>query len=116
MKKTIFFLFLAAGLFLISSARSFSQDAVEGDYYVGKTSCTIEWDNYSKEYRVYWTGGTGYTILSYIKDLPNRNVVYDEYEKDYTTYTGTFTFKNDSYSSGIYSRADGKEFNIKRKR
>lgn len=116
MKKTIFFLILAAGLFFISSARSFSQDVVVGDYSVGKTSCTVEWDSSNKEYRVYWSGGTGYTVLMWIKDLPNGNIVYDEYEKNWTTYTGEFTFKSDSFLSGIYVREDGKEFNVKRKR
>ena len=60
--------------------------------------------------------GTGYTLLFYKEDLPNRNVVYNEYEKDGVTYTGTFTFKNDSYMSGVYTRSDGTDFTIKRKR
>ncbi len=113
--KLIISLFIYTILFL-SSQKAHSQDAVEGAYKVGKTSCTIEWSQDSRAYKVYWDQGTGYTLLFYKEDLPNRNVVYDEYEKDGSTYTGTFTFKNDSYSAGVYTRSDGTDFVIKRKR
>jgi hypothetical protein len=116
MKKTLFFGVILFALLVFGSAGLHAQDAVEGSYTVGKTGCTIEWDSYNKSFQVYWDGGTGYTILFYIKDAPNGNVIYDEYEKDGTTYTGTFTFKSDSYKTGTYSRADGKEFSIKRRR
>lgn len=95
---------------------SFSQtDDVEGTYMVGKTSCTIEWDTRDKTYKVYWNEGTGYTTLFYQKELPNGNLVYEEYESDGATYTGTFTFKDDTYRKGQYERSDGKKFNVKRK-
>ena len=117
MKKTIFFTLLAAGLFLISPARAFSQsDDVEGKYSVGKTSCTITWDERDKVYKVYWSEGIGNTTLFYKNVSPNGNIVYDEYNDTDTDYLGTFTFKNESLTRGVYTRADGKEFTVKRKR
>ena len=117
MKKTIFVSLLAVGLLLISPARSFSQsDDVEGKYSVGKTSCTITWDERDHVDKVYWSVGTGNTTLFYKNVSPNGNIVYDEYDDTNTDYLGTFTFKNESLSRGIYTRADGKEFTIKRKR
>ncbi len=108
-------IFLFAVLFL-GAQKTRAQDGIEGSYSVGKTSCTIEWSQNDKAYKCYWNEGTGYTLIFYKEDQPNGNIVYDEYEKDGVTYTGTFTFKTDSYRSGIYSRSDGKDFSVKRKR
>lgn len=112
MNKRLFFVVLGLAFLLLAVPKTHAQDAVEGKYLVGKTSCRIEW--HVNEFRCYWSKGKSYTVLIYQKDLPNGNVVYDEYEKDWTTYTGTFTFKNDSYLTGLYSRADGTEFDIER--
>jgi hypothetical protein len=112
--KAIFFVITIAVLFFASQNLKAQNDAVVGDYSVGKTSCTIEWDSYNKEYRVYWSGGTGYTVLMWIKDQPNGNIVYDEYERNWTDYTGEFIFKSDRFLSGTYVRSDGKEFSVRR--
>ncbi len=107
---------MAAVLSLLAlKAYSGTAGDVEGRYSVGKTSCTIEWDTRDKTYKVYWTEGIGYTTLFFKEELPNGNMVYDEYESDGTTYAGTFTFKNDSYRKGEYERKDGKKFSVKRR-
>jgi hypothetical protein len=88
---------------------------VEGSYSVSGTSCTIQWSTTDRNFRVYWDEGIGSTILFFKEELPNGNMVYDEYESDGVTYTGTFTFKDNSYRKGQYERNDGKKFNVKRK-
>ena len=96
-------------LFALSS-NSFAQ-LMDGTYSVGKTSCTIE--SAGPTLTVYWKDGVGSTKLSYSEELPNGNLVYDEYDGD--TWTGQFIFKNSSFNSGIYERADGKRFNVRRR-
>lgn len=110
MSKLIIIFFVFTFLFL-SAGKAYSQ---EGSYKVGKTSCTIEWSQDDKAYKVYWDQGTGYLLLFYKEEQPNGNMVFDEYERDGVTYTGTFTFRNSSYRSGTYWRSDGKEFSVKR--
>jgi hypothetical protein len=106
-------------LFLLSlfSVKTFSQKTydVEGRYSVGKTACTIEWDTRNKTYKVYWDEGTGHTLLFFKEESPNGNFVYDEYESDGVTFSGSFIFRDDSHDKGKYERNDGKTFNIKRK-
>ena len=111
--RKLFFLIFLISLFL--APRTHAQDDVGGKYSVGKTSCTIEWDSNDRVYKVYWSEGTGYTTLFYKEDLPNGNVVYEEYDDRGTTYSGKFTFKSDYYRSGVYERSDGTEFKVKRK-
>ena len=110
MKTKIFFLFLLISMFTLSS-KAFSQD-IYGSYSVGKTSCTIE--SSGSAFNVYWRDGIGSTQLTYTEELPNGNLVYEEY--DGNTYSGRFIFKNEHYYSGIYERADGRKFNVKKRR
>jgi hypothetical protein len=111
-KLSIFILFT---LIFISTKLHALDNNVEGSYSVGKTSCTIEWDNSDRAYKVYWNEGIGYTLLFYKEDLPNGNIVYEEYESSGNTYTGKFTFKDYRYSRGEYERSDGKVFNVKKR-
>jgi len=113
MYKRLIFAVIGLAFLFLAVPKVHAQDAVEGRYSVGETSCRIEW--HVHEFRCYWAKGKGYTVLIYQKDLPNGNIVYDEYLKDWTTYSGTFTFKNDSYLTGLYTRDDGKEFEVERK-
>jgi len=108
MKKLIFILFL----FFILSSIIFSQ---EGTYRVGKTSCTIESSH--SYFKVYWENGIGYTQLTYDETYPNGNIVYKEYDyhsENNIEYVGSFIFKDERYLSGIYERADGKTFKLKK--
>jgi hypothetical protein len=82
---------------------------------VGKTSCTIEWSTDDRVFKVYWKNGIGYTQLFFKEELPNGNLVYEEYESNGTTYTGKFTFKDSRYSKGEYERSDSEVFIVKRK-
>jgi hypothetical protein len=111
------YLLLLAAAFSLLTIRTYSGTAgdVEGRYSVGKTSCTIEWDTHDKTYKVYWSEGIGYTTLFFNEELPNGNMVYEENESDGSTYTGTFTFKDQSYRKGEYERKDGKKFSVKRR-
>lgn len=111
-KLTIFIFFIL--VILSPKIRALDYD-VEGRYTVGKTSCTIEWDNYDKAYKVYWSEGIGYTLLFYKDELPNGNIVYEEYESSGNTYTGKFTFKDYRYQRGEYERSDGKVFTIRKR-
>lgn len=114
MRKLILPVFIFITLLFISSNTS-AQNVydVEGYFNVGKTSCTITWDTSDRVFKVYWDNGVSYTLLYYIEQLPNGNYVYDEYEKNGSTYTGTFTFKS-SHNSGVYDRRDGKQFKVSR--
>lgn len=109
MKLKICIPFLVILLFVLTST-SFSQ-LMDGEYSVGKTSCTIE--SAGPTLSVYWKDGVGSTKLNFSEELPNGNLVYDEYDGD--TWTGQFIFKNSTFNSGIYERADGKRFNLKRR-
>ncbi|MEO8514861.1 MAG: hypothetical protein ABI543_14985 [Ignavibacteria bacterium] len=115
MKKLIALIFALALIF--TAAKTYSQKAydVEGRYSVGKAACTVEWNESSKAFRVYWDNGTGYTLLFYSDEYPNGNIVYTEYEDDGATYTGTFTFTDSRCDSGSYVRWDGKKFSIRKR-
>ena len=106
---TLFTLMLLASFTFSHNSHGYSLD---GDYKVGKTSCTIQWDDADQLYKVYWENGIGYTVLYYKNELPNGNRVYDEFSSDGKTYTGTFTFKNYKYLKGEYERADEKIFTV----
>jgi hypothetical protein len=103
---------IALFIFILSAApsKTFSQD-ISGDYSVGKTSCTIEYSG--QVIKVYWRDGVGNTNLVYTQELPNGNIVYEEY--DGNDYSGKFIFKSASFYSGIYERADGKRFNVRKR-
>ena len=112
-KKLPIFIFF---ILIVISPKIHALDySVEGSYSVGKTSCTIEWDNSDKAYKVYWNEGIGYTLLFYKEELPNGNIVYEEYESSGNTYTGKFTFKDYRYFKGEYERSDGKTFTVRKR-
>lgn len=115
MKKYITSLFVLALFFIASNVYSQKAYDIEGRYSVGKAYCTVEWSESIRVFKVYWDNGTGYTTLFYTDEYPNGNLVYTEYESDGATYTGTFTFDDSGCSSGIYERADGKKFNVRKK-
>ncbi len=79
---------------------------------MGRTSCTIEYSG--NLLNCYWRDGVGNTSLVYTEELPNGNLVYEEY--DSSTYSGRFIFKNSYYYSGVYERADGRKFNVRKSR
>ncbi len=112
MKKRTITIFLILLLSTTVFSHRLFDYSVEGDYRVGKTSCTIQWDNVDQVYKVYWKEGIGYTVLQYKEELPNGNIVYDEYQSNGRSYTGTFTFKNYKYLKGEYERVDGKKFKV----
>jgi len=118
MKKYIYlsvaipFIFLFAGI-LRAQATSSVYD-LEGGYSVGKTSCTIEWSTDDRVFKVYWKNGIGNTLLYFKEELPNGNLVYEEYESNTSAYAGKFTF-NSKYTKGEYERADYTVFKVKRK-
>jgi hypothetical protein len=112
MRKLLFVFVLLVSVFVVRAAKA--QGSIDGQYSVGKTSVTIEWDVSERVYKGYWKDGTGFTYLTFAEPYPNGNYVCDEYESDFTTYTGTFTFKDDTYTNGEYKRSDGKKFSVKR--
>ncbi len=117
MKRLISSASLIVVLLLLVSSKTYSQDVaeVEGYLYVGgKAACTITWDPGAQVFKVYWDGGTGYTLLFEKGSYPNGNVEYEEYEQDGNTYTGSFIFKDYHCNTGTYYRKDGKSFSVKR--
>lgn len=118
MKNHIYILtivLLVAFRFSIHSQPRQSLYEIEGTYSVGKTSCTIEWSTDDRVFKVYWKNGIGYTLLYFKEELPNGNLVYEEYESGGSNYTGKFTFKDSKYEKGEYERADSEVFKVKRK-
>lgn len=115
MHKYILSLFILVLIFISSRAYSQNDEVIDGNYTVGKTSCMVEWDVSERVYKVYWKDGIGFTYLRFGEESPNGNWVWEEYESDFTTYTGRFTFKDNSYQKGEYERSDGKKFAVKKK-
>ncbi len=81
------------------------QGDFRGKYFVGETSCTVEYKN--KGYAVKWAKGRGDEYFSLMEGTTfASSTVESEANK--------FVFDDDNYNSGTFYRADGKAFPVRR--
>jgi hypothetical protein len=78
----------------------------EGRFQVGDTTCTVRPSKMT--YEVRWAKGSGVENFFY-KDQYS-------FESDTDNGSNRFEFDDESYSTGVFYRADGKEFPVKRLR
>lgn len=81
----------------------------EGTYQVGETTCTVK--PIKMAFEVKWARGTGTEIFFY-QDRANDKYIFASEPK--TGKANVFSFDDENYNTGIFYRADGKEFPIKR--
>ncbi len=81
----------------------------EGTYRVGETTCTVTQTSTGVDVR--WAKGSGVEKYAFEgRDETGYNYVAEAEGGKYNV----FTFKNESYDSGVFTRADGKVFNVSR--
>lgn len=81
----------------------------EGTYKVGETTCTVKPAKMSFEVR--WAKGSGVeTFVFEGRDAKGHNFVSEPEPGKYNV----FTFADETYNSGTFTRADGKVFTVRR--
>ncbi len=81
----------------------------EGTYKVGETTCTVKPAKMSFEVR--WAKGSGVeTFVFEGRDAKGHNFV----SEPETGKFNVFTFADENYNSGTFTRADGKVFQVRR--
>ncbi|MBX3287699.1 MAG: DUF3828 domain-containing protein [Acidobacteria bacterium] len=81
----------------------------EGTYRVGETTCAVTQTSAGVDVR--WAKGSGVEKYAFEgRDGTGYNYVAEAEGGKYNV----FTFKNESYDSGVFTRADGKVFNVSR--
>ena len=80
----------------------------EGKYQVGDTTCTVKAVKMAFEVR--WAKGSGVEMF-YANEESNPS--FSSEDKD-GGFENTFAFDDDTYNTGKFLRADGKEFPVKR--
>lgn len=81
----------------------------EGKYQIGETTCTVK--PIKMAFEVKWEKGTGTEIFFFL-DRANDRYTFASDPK--TGKANSFAFDDENYNTGIFYRADGKEFPIKR--
>ncbi len=81
----------------------------EGKYQIGETTCTVK--PIKMAFEVKWKQGTG-TEIFFFQDRANDKYIFASDPK--TGKANSFAFDDESYDTGTFYRADGKEFPIKR--
>ncbi len=81
----------------------------EGKYQIGETTCTVK--PIKMAFEVKWAKGTGKEIF-FFQDRANDKYIFASDPK--TGKANVFSFDDENYNTGIFYRADGKEFPIKR--
>ena len=85
------------------------QGEFEGKYQVGDTTCTVK--PVKMAFEVKWEQGTG-TEMFFSEGRANDKYIFASDPK--TGKANVFSFDDENYNTGIFYRADGKEFPIKR--
>lgn len=81
----------------------------EGTYQIGDTTCTVK--PIKMAFEVKWARGTG-TEIFFFQDRANDKYIFaSDPDKG---KANVFSFDDENYNTGIFYRADGKEFPIKR--
>lgn len=81
----------------------------EGKYQVGDTSCTVTPAKMS--FDVKWAKGSGVETFAFDSTQEGKHVFVSDKTGD---SANTFIFDDENYNTGIFRRADGKEFPVKR--
>ncbi len=88
---------------------SSSSDEFEGKYQIGDTFCTVK--PIKMAFEIKWEKGTG-TEIFFSEGEANDKFIFASEPK--TGKANVFSFNDENYNTGIFYRADGKEFPIKR--
>lgn len=81
----------------------------EGKYQIGETTCTVK--PVKMAFEVRWEKGSGVEMFFSEGEANDKYIFASDPE---TGKANVFSFDDDNYNSGIFYRADGKEFPIKR--
>jgi Protein of unknown function (DUF3828) len=81
----------------------------EGKYQIGETICTVK--PIKMAFEVKWEKGSG-TEIFFSQDRANDKYIFASDPP--TGKANIFSFDDENYNTGIFYRADGKEFPIKR--
>jgi hypothetical protein len=81
----------------------------EGKYQVGDTTCTVK--PVKMAFEVKWAKGSG--VENFFSNDGDGNPSFSSETKD-GGFENTFAFDDDTYNTGKFLRADGKEFPVKR--
>ena len=81
----------------------------EGKYQIGDTTCNVK--PIKMAFEVKWEKGTG-TEIFFSEGRANDRYIFASDPK--TGKANSFAFDDENYNTGIFYRADGKEFAIKR--
>jgi hypothetical protein len=82
----------------------------EGKYQVGDTTCTVK--PVKMAYEVKWEKGKG-SEMFFSEGRANDKIIFVSEDKE-GEKSNVFSFDDESFSTGIFYRGDGKEFAIKR--
>ena len=81
----------------------------EGKYQIGETTCTVK--PVKMAFEVRWEKGSGVEMFFSEGEANDKFIFASDPE---TGKANVFSFDDENYNSGIFYRADGKEFSIKR--
>lgn len=82
----------------------------EGNYQVGDTTCTVK--PVKMAFEVKWKQGSG-TEMFFSEGRANDKIIFAS-EVEEGEKSNIFSFDDETYSTGIFYRGDGKEFPVKR--
>jgi hypothetical protein len=82
----------------------------EGNYQVGDTTCTVK--PVKMAFEVKWAKGSG-TEMFFSEGEANDKFIFASRVKE-GEKSNVFSFDDETYSTGIFYRGDGKEFAVKR--
>lgn len=110
MKRKLALCSILIAMLAISFSASAFEDAFEGRYRVGSTTCTVK--PIKMAFEVKWAKGKGTEIFFYESQTSEGQWVYSTEEKD--GRKNSFVFDNDKFRTGKFIRADGKEFPVRK--
>ena len=92
------------------TASSETRGEFEGKYKVGETTCTVK--PIKMAFEIKWAKGTGTEI--FFASVVNGNGKATFSSDADNGKSNVFVFDDENYNSGVFKRADGKEFSVKR--
>jgi hypothetical protein len=92
-----------------SKTESGAENFFAGTYKVGDTTCTVK--PIKMAFEVKWAKGTG-TMIFYFDGEPSQNRYVYTSEPTDKGGTDKFVFDDDTFTTGTFVRADGKEFPV----
>lgn len=98
------------GTSLAGILKSSQDNFFEGRYKVGDTSCTVK--PVKMAFEVKWARGKG--VMMFFNDSASQNGKPTFVSENKGAGTDRFVFDDERFESGVFVRADGKEFPIKK--